>query len=249
MSLQENLLKLFLLEQKVRGLQSRSESAANRLRIQSTRLKQSLQQQTELGEQLRLAQAKAAGLEGQMKDLELRVDKLRGQMNNVTNNKEYAALLLEVNTLKGEKSKFEDQTLEAMGKVDALKAEYSGLETKVAEQNKLVAVAQNELTSAKEAVAGELNPLIIERDKAREEVPIDARNKFDQMLDIHDGEAMASVIEESRKHLEYSCGGCYLSIPVERLNALMVRDEVVCCPSCGRILFVEKELRASFSPD
>ncbi len=249
MSLQEKLLRLFTLEQKVRGLQGRSNAAAARLRVQQAKLKQYNQQRVELTEQVRLVTVKASSLEGQLKDVDLRVTKLRDQMNKVTNNKEYAALLLEVNTLKADKGKVEEQALEQMAKVDALKVELGAIEAKVVEQTKLVAVAENDLKTAQEAVAGELEPALVERDAAQNDLPAPARATFNRQLEIHDGEPMAPIVEESRKHMEYSCGGCYLAIPAERVNSLMVHDKIACCTNCGRILYMEKELRASFSDD
>lgn len=249
MSLQEKLLRLFELEQKVRGLQARSQSAAARLKAQQARLKQLQQQRTELAAQLKTHQVKAATLEHQMQDWEKRIAKLRDQMNSVTSNKEYAALLVEVNTLKADKSKVEEQALEAMTKVDGLRKDVEGVESKITDQTKIVGVTENELKAAEQAVAGELNPLIAERDQASQDLPAAARTVFNRQLDIHEGEPMAQVIEESRKHMEYSCGGCFLAIPVERVNALMVRDEIVPCTNCGRILYIAKELRESFSGD
>ncbi len=243
MALQDKLRQLFLLEQQVRGLRSRSQSAEKRLDLQNTRLQRLEQQKAEVGDQLKHAKAKAADLEHQSRDIEDRVAKLREQMNSVRTNKEYSALLIEVNTLKLEKGKLEEQALEAMGTCDTLAAQFNDLDTQATEQGKLVTAAKAELQVAKEEVGGRLDEVTAQRDAASEEVPVEARATFEKLAHIHDGEAMAVVVEESRRHREYSCGGCYMSLPMERVNALMTKDEVVICPSCQRMLYLDENLK------
>jgi uncharacterized protein len=246
MSLQAKLRELFLLDQQVRGMSARRDAALTRQKALQGKLDRLQQQRRELAEQHKLGQAKAAGLEHQARDVETRIARLREQMNNVKNNKEYSALLVEVNTIKLEKGKLEDQALEQMGKVETLGQELKGFDDKVAEQEKLTALAKAEVAAAEAEVGGQLVELKQKRDLAEQEVPEEARAQFNRVATAHDGETMAPVIEESRRHLEYSCGGCYMSIPVERVNALTRGgDQVVICPSCGRILYLDSELKAS----
>ncbi len=53
-------------------------------------------------------------------------------------------------------------------------------------------------------------------------------------------------MEEDRRRLEYTCEGCYIQLPVEAVNKLLTRpNELVICPSCGRILYINDALRDS----
>jgi len=249
MSVQEKLRQLFLLDSQLRGMRSRLDNAISRHKRQQSKLDQLERQRSELGEQVKQNQAKASTLEKQASDVDTRVTTLRNQMNSVKNNKEYSALLIEVNTLKIDKTKVEEQALEQMGKVDQLKAEFGELEGKIAEQAKLVTGADGEVKTCRAELGEQLTELTTRRDAAEQEVPADARTQFRKLVEIHDGDAMAVVSEESRRNMEYTCSGCYMLLPVERVNAIMRRpDDVVCCPSCGRILYMEAELRTSFAP-
>ena len=248
MSLQDKLRQLFLLDKQVRGLRTRLNSATSRLTVQQSKLSQLTQQQEELKVQLKQTQAKASDLEGQVKESEQRIDHLRDQMQSVKSNKEYSAVLLEVNTLKDEKSKIEDEAIEQLGQIDRLKQDLDENLQRLATQQKLVDGAQADVDKSRAEIGHRLEELMVERDQAASEIPDDARTAFDRIADQHEGETMASVSEENRRHREYSCGGCYMSIPIERFNALMIQsDQIVCCPSCGRILFVDQELKASYT--
>jgi len=250
MSLQQKLRELFVLDQQVRGLESRFE-AASRRRGAQTRLRDQLKTQyTELSQQLKQTQATAHNLETQVGELDARIARQREQMNSVHSNKEYSALLVEVNTLKVEKSKLEDAALAEMQRVDALKAEAEALESKIADREKLMGQADAEVQAARAEVGQRLDEAIAKRDAARAELPAEALAAFDRNAEAYDGESLAEVEEQNRRSMEYACGGCFIQIPVERVNTLMTRpDQLVICPSCSRILYLGDELRSALTPN
>jgi predicted nucleic acid-binding Zn-ribbon protein len=244
-SLQEKLYDLFLLDQQVRGLRTRLDAATRRLNAQSTKLRQLHQQHAELTDQHKHAAAEVSTLEHEANDAEERVGKLREQMNSVRNNKEYSAMLVEVNTLKDEKSKLEDQALEKMAVVDGLKERVEEVEAQVQRQTTLVESAEAEVLSAKDEVGVQLDDATAKRDAASAEVPADVLSVFNRLADHYDGETLGEIEEQDRRRREYTCGGCYMELPIERVNALMMKpDELVTCPSCNRFLFIKQELKA-----
>ena len=247
MPLVDKLRNLYLLDQQIRGLRVRLDSALARQAAMEKRLAQAQQQLRELQDQHKHAKARVMTLELQVKEADDRITKLREQMNNVRTNKEYSALLIEVNTLKLEKTKVDDQTLAEMTKTEEIEKQVKEVETKILEHQKLLAQAQTEVQNSRAEVGDRLDALTQQRKSAEADVPSDSLTIFNKLAITHEGDTMAPVSEESRRHKEYSCGGCYIGIPVERVNALLVRDEVVCCPSCGRILFLEQELKESMS--
>ncbi len=145
MSVQDQLRALFVLDQQIRGLRSRVDAASRRLGVQQTRLEQLQRQASELHDQLQHAKAGASSLATDSKTLEARIEKIRGTMSNVRSNKEYSALLVEVNTLKGQKDKLETQELEQMSKVEEIEARHAEIDHKAKEQAKLVANAEREV--------------------------------------------------------------------------------------------------------
>ena len=249
MSLQQKLYDLYLLDQQVRGLRSRLDAAQRRQTALTTKRDQLEQQKTELQQQIKHAQSRAASLEQESAGVDQKVDKLRQQMNTVRSNKEYSALLVEVNTLKQDKSKYDDQALEQMSEVETFQQRLSEIEQKATEQQKLVEQAGQEVERAREEVGGKLDELTAKRDAAAQEVPTEARQVFERQADNHDGEALAPVEEEDRRRMEYHCGGCFMNLPVERINSIMSKpDELTTCPNCGRILYLDENLKSALAP-
>jgi len=248
MSLQDDLRALFVLDKQVRGLRSRLDATLRREKLMGGKLEQLQQQHHELTDHLRHVQARTADLEGQSESLDERITKQRDQMNTVKTNKEYSALLVEVNTLKLEKGKLEEQTLEEMGKIDELKEEVAAIEEKIEEQKKLVEGAGSDVQAARDAVGDKLDEVQAERDRAAEAIPESALKTFEKLADDYDGEAMAAIVEQDRKRMEYTCDGCFTILPFECVNAAITRaDDVVLCPNCDRILYMDKELKADLS--
>ncbi|MCX5658166.1 MAG: hypothetical protein NTW19_00405 [Planctomycetota bacterium] len=249
MPLQEDLRQLFLLDQQLRGMRSRLDSATTRHQRQLKKLEQSNRQKSELADQYKQAQVKVTGLEKQAAEIEQRITTLREQMNTVKNHKEYQALVVEVNTIKVEKGKSEDQALEHMTKAETLKNELDAITADVLAQEKLVVVAENEVKTCRAELGKQLDELTAKRDLAAQELPTDVRVTFERIAVLHDGDAMAHIILEDRKNMEYSCSGCYMQQPIERVSALMSRgSQITCCASCGRILYLEPELKEAISP-
>ncbi len=247
MALNEALRELNVVDQQLRGLESRLDGARRHLRAQQIKLDQLNQQAEELQDQLRHAQASAAGLENDIASADERISHLREQMNSVKTNKEYSAMLVEVNTLKADRGKIEEKALEELGRVDTLKTELEAIQTKIADQQKIKELADRELAERESEVGERLSELRSQREEAASKVPAEALHIFDRLADTFEGEAMAPVIEEDRRRLEYVCGGCYMQIPVEKVNLLISSDALVRCTSCTRILYVESELKQEMS--
>ncbi|MEM9414164.1 MAG: C4-type zinc ribbon domain-containing protein [Planctomycetota bacterium] len=248
MPLQDQLRAFYELDQRVRAMRSRLDAAINRHAAQERKKSQLDQQAAELRDQLKQNQAKAALLESEASGLEAKITGLRDKMNAVTSNKEYSALLVEVNTGKLEQGKHEELAIAAMTKVEELTAELEALQARVDEQGRIAKAAEADVEEARGEVGEQLEALNRERDAAGEPIAPAVRKQFDRLCEVHDGEAMAGIQEQNKRRMEYTCDGCYTLIPVETVNTLITRpDEVVTCSNCERILFVSEEIRDSLS--
>lgn len=248
MPLQDQLYNYFELDQRVRAMRSRLDASTRRKDAQQRKLDQLKQAAAELAQQLKTAKAHASTLEHEADAIEQRINIQRDKMNNVTSNKEYSALLVEVNTLKADKSKLDDAQLESMARAEAISAEAQELAEKVEAQTKLVANATKEVEEAQSEVGDKLKELEVERDAAGEPINDDIRKTFDRLSHTYDGEAMAEISEQDRRRMEYTCGGCYTLLPVESVNSLITKpDQLTTCGTCNRILYVSSELRESLA--
>lgn len=243
----DNLKALFLVDQQVRGLTNRMKSSTKQLSTQESRLVKLTDSHGTLDNQIKHLQASINAQEKQLAEMDARIELLRDQMNTANNNKEYSARLLELNTMKVEKGKVEESALIEMGKLDDLKAELIKYDEQIEEIQKIKGVTEKQLSNHKADVGDRLEELQAERAEAAAKIPPDVLDYFDRAAEKHDGEAMCDVNLDNRRRLEFSCGGCFMSIPVETVNQLATRvNTMVTCASCKRILYIDDELAASF---
>jgi predicted nucleic acid-binding Zn-ribbon protein len=246
MSLNDALRELFLVDQQVRGLSRGLDSAKAHARGQQAKIDQLNRQLTELSGQLRQTQATEQNFENDANAIDARINRLREQMNSAKTNKEYSAFLVEVNTLKADKAKIDERALELLGQIDTFKAKIADLKTRLAEQEKIKAMADEDVKRRQAEVGDQLARLKAQRDEAASKVAPTELAIFERLADSMDeGEAMAPVNQEDPREMEFTCGGCYMSIPVERVNQLVTHDKMVRCTSCTRILYLSNEVKES----
>ena len=248
MSVQENLQQLFQLDKQVRGLQGRLDQAKRRERVLREKLEQLSRQRDELRQQLQQVQSRVHRLEQDGQEIDQRIEALRERMNNATSNKQYSAFLKEVDELKKSKSTTEEQAIEQMSRVEELNGELEQAEQSVQQQQKLVDAAHRELEEAQSEVGEQLEELTRQRDEAAKAIPAQILSQFQRAAEMNDGEAMAAVVEENRRRMEYTCGGCYMALPIERVSALTSeQEEATTCPNCSRLLYLDRDLKSAIS--
>ncbi len=251
MTLTERLLALYRVDQQLRSLRTRVDGAEKYLTQQDRLLAELQTQKARLEAQIKSVSAHAANLETDVKALEERIAGLRAQMNRATSNKEYSAFLSEIKTFEKEKDKVETDAISHLSQVDELRTQLADLEKQLEDRARIREVALSQRDQCRAEVGERLAELERQRAAAGKDLPASAIEQFKTMSDWHDGEAMAEVIEEDARRMEYACGACNMSIPVERISALLSRGDITICPSCNRILYlgssVEEAIRDRIS--
>ena len=249
MALIDNLLTLYKVDRQVRSLQSRVESAQIYLNVQNKQMDTIAVERAENDQQLMQRKANIAIVETETGSIDSRVEHLREDLNKAVNDKEYKALLAEMNTLKDRRRAFEDEELIEMSAVESLEANATEINTRAEERTKVLQVAQNELQTRQSEIAEQLAELEKERGSAAAVIPEDILSDFDEIADDYDGESMASIEIIDKKRKEYSCTSCSLHLPMETVAVLMgSKETVVKCGQCDRILFLEEASREALSP-
>lgn len=221
------------------------------IRAQVRRREQMVEAQARKVEALRSAleaeehQIRRASADFNEADLEIKarsshIDRLREQLNGVRTNKEYAAVLSQINNEKADLTKLEARALEMMQAVDARKARLEDEKARVQTEVQRLDELRGELEQLRQNVAGRLSRLEQQRSAAADKVQPDTYQLFERLSERHEGETMAEVQRENPRRDDALCGGCHMTLRVDLVNKLRMRDEVVTCPNCGRILYLSK---------
>ena len=137
MPLIDNLLTLYEVDRQVRSLQKRVESAQIYLNVQNNKIESINIERAENEQQLMQRKANIAVVETETGSIDTRVEHLRDELNKAVNDKEYKALLAEMNTLKDRRKAFEDEELVEMVVVEKLEATEEEINSRAKEREKV----------------------------------------------------------------------------------------------------------------
>jgi predicted nucleic acid-binding Zn-ribbon protein len=246
MPLLENLLTLFRVDSQVRALSSRVDNAKSYLSAQEAQLAVLVKQKAELETQVRQLQASVHGLEVEQKAATDRVEKLRSELNNSTNDKQYKAILNEMKVLENQKDDIVKRAVEEMGRVEETKNRLEKHIATIGERVKIRDIAKAKLEECMGDVGDRLAELQAERNKAADLVPEKDRKVFDRVADLTEGQTMSEVTIVDLRHREFACGECNIEVPFETYAKLSSNGEsLIQCKACARILFLAEANRHS----
>jgi predicted nucleic acid-binding Zn-ribbon protein len=236
------LVKLYQADQALRAAQQRLDAATRDVRIQERRTNDVKSRLDEAGRKLKEAQARAGTAELDLKTRDAHIEKLRNQQQNARNNKEYQALLVEINTQKIDRNKAEDATMKALEEVERTQAQIRELSTQLEGETTRLAQMKSQIGERVASLQAEIDALVPAREQAAAACSPKAIQVFERLADRLDGEAMAALTRPHPKREEYACTACNMDVVTDVYNRLHSRDDLVFCPSCGRILYIPEDL-------
>lgn len=163
----------------------------------------------------------------ELKDKETKFD---GDLQEVTNNKEYHAVLKEIDTAKKNISVIEED-------ISGARAEIQEIETGLLECTEQEGEAKSKYEAAMEQHKATMSENAQEksekemiREKLAETVPPDLRRKFERIAARRNGVGLALCVSAV-------CQSCHVRVRQNIVDRLRRYDRVITCESCKRILF------------
>lgn len=183
--------------------------------------------------------AEAATLDAQEK-----LKKYQQQINRVTNQREYGALLQEIDTVKTQISTSEGQAFSALERHEKAEKDLTERRESFRELEERYSGELSRWESEKPGVSTQIEELRGRIATLRSQLPRQVASVFDRVLDRNPTGAMASVrpIERpGRAQREWACGACNFRVRPQSVVEIRNTGNLVQCDSCKRILYLEPE--------
>jgi len=230
------LMKLQSVENRLRAVKAKLARCRRSVIIQENQVR-SLQNALEAKkEETQLTKVQSDRLELELKTRDEQIAKLRASLNAAKTNKEYAAVLTQLNTTKADNSKLESQILELMKDIEADESESQQIQKQISEQKQTLEQIRKDAELLATKYEAEIKDIQQEWDSKAQTIPPEPLQIFKRVAETYDGEALAVVEQQGGKTEAYSCGGCFMGITAECVNLLMSKDDIIRCPNCTRIL-------------
>lgn len=238
------LIKLQRVESRLRAVQSKLARCRRNVLYQETQLR-ALQSNFEAKQQeIKLTRIQTDRLELDLKSRDEHVAKMRAALNMARTNKEYSAVLSELNTSKADDSKLESQILELMKSIEADQLQCQEIQKQVESHKAQMEQVRTEAESKAAELEKEVNVIQKEWDLYAQKIPPEVLIIFKRVSETYDGEAMSQIEQQDANNYTFSCGGCFMSLPAEIVNILSNKDEVLRCSNCTRILYLKDDNEA-----
>ena len=159
------------------------------------------------------------------------VERSEGRLPQIKTQKEYVAVLKEVDTAK-KLSKDLQASIDAKDEIlQSLSADKEEKDGELATNAEQAEARCAEVDASMVAVNKKLAEMDRQRGAQLEELPKSLRKRYELLMSRRAGVA----IVEARNG---ACLGCHMHLPPQMFNSLFVLDEIQTCPHCSRLLFV-----------
>jgi hypothetical protein len=168
--------------------------------------------------------------EGDLNLEQEKIKKAEGRMSEVKTNKEYQAMLSEVDAIKQANSRIEEEILQVMDEIDELKKDLS-------KREKEVGVTVEKI----EAERGQLKEKMVYDDKIWNE-QLERREVLSKQIESKLFK-LYNTLKEKRQGVgvvnakNETCQGCFVNVPPQMFIEVQKNNALIRCPNCNRILY------------
>lgn len=180
-------------------------------------------------------------LQKQRKDKELElaskeegIKKLQTQLYSLRTNKEYQAMLQQIEDAKADASVIEDKILELLDELDKTKKDVEQEKQKLQTEEKLFVEEKKRIEERVKEIDGRLAQLEAQRKQVSPEIDAKILIQYEKILHNRDGLAIVNVKNNS-------CQGCNMFVPPQMINLIRMYERIVTCEVCNRMLYIEDE--------
>ena len=216
-----------------------SGAAAAAREKQTARLKSEVQK---LVDRRKKVQRSADAKELDIKTVQAKIAKMKGQLNEIKTNKEYQALQNEIKFAGIELRKHEDEELGLLEELEEISGKLAEAEAALKQAEGEAAEARSRAAAEAAALQAEIRKAEQDRDGIADQLPSQAVAVFNRVSTKHRDGAMCPLLTEThgQEGITYSCGGCHMRLTENAYVKLRGNtDELILCPNCSRILYLE----------
>jgi predicted nucleic acid-binding Zn-ribbon protein len=197
--------------------------------------KESMEQNKKKHEELKNAHADK---EKEIKKINENIAKAKGRLLEVKNNKEYQAILKEIEVAEASCGDIETQIISLLDEMD-------NISSLVKKDNDILVQQSQKYEDERKILEADINSLdtdFFQWEQKRNEIKIKIDGglleKYEKIKNRNGGVGVVSVWKAV-------CNGCHMNIPPQLYNELQKSSELMICPNCNRIIYYQNKDNAA----
>jgi predicted nucleic acid-binding Zn-ribbon protein len=230
----EKLLQLQVIDYDLGELERSKDYLPDMMDNLRREMKEAEQKHEAAREQIEEAKVRQKNLELEIKSKENELQKYQQQMMSIKTNKEYDALVAEIDAIKEAISTRETSLLETIDLVSNLETEIEQLgekESQIRENN----ARQLEILQEKiDSIGNKVSDKEQERKAIVSSVPRPTLSTYERVRRGKGGRAIVAVKKRA-------CGSCFKALTPKKIQEIKRADQIHTCDNCGAILYWDED--------
>jgi hypothetical protein len=229
----QRLQELQVLDSRVAGLERKLEAIPGRIQTIRDALQQSKTGVDAIRSKLDGARKDIRTKEKELEYQAAQRKKLEAKLYEVKTNKEYSAVLAEIEGAKVEKDRLEEEILALMELQERMGREVVEGEARLRPQDAEAKVQEAAAAEELRALEVDVEGARSERESVARDVPRDVLVQYGRLLKGRAGLAVALVGSNG------ICSGCRVTLTPQRFNEARQSAQILVCENCGRFLYYQ----------
>lgn len=217
---------IFKLEDIINGMPVKTKELEDKFKEKSNGLKA-------LEDGVKALQLKRKEKEGDLETKEGVIKKYQSQLFQVKTNKEYSALEEEIGRVKADNSVLEEDIIKILEQIDVENQKIAKEKGFLKQEESSLNEEKKKLSESANQAKGELEGLKKQRAELAAKVDKTMLSKYDRLLGSRDAVAVVAVANGA-------CQGCYRVLPPQVINEIKMKQDLIFCEHCARILYIEE---------
>jgi predicted nucleic acid-binding Zn-ribbon protein len=172
--------------------------------------------------------------EGHLNVEQEKIKRAEGRMFEVKTNKEYQALLSEIDTLKEANSRMEEEILQVMDEIDELRKDLLKREKEVGVTLGKIEGERKEIQEKMMLDEKAWNGQMERREVLSKQIESKLFKLYNTLKEKRQGVGVVSVRNET-------CQGCFVHVPPQMFIEVQKNNALIRCPHCNRILYWDED--------
>jgi predicted nucleic acid-binding Zn-ribbon protein len=230
------LIRLQRVDSEINRLSASLESIPSQTDVIDRQIQDAAEIVSRAKDKLAANQKKRRDLEIDAKSLKEQIGRFRRQLNDVKTNKEYAALLKEIEEAQQKMDKIEEEIIQDMISADDIEKEIKTANQKKAEEEVRLRQEKEAILKNQRELEEKKALFLKEREELVPKIPPDQLKLFHRISKKMGGVAMSEVTDDF-------CSICQMRVRPQLLNEIQEMKKIILCEACSRILYSKKPLQ------
>ncbi len=159
--------------------------------------------------------------------------KYKQQLTSVKTNREYSALLTEIEGVKKEKEELDDSAIEKMERIEVITNEIEESKKKLEDFQTQSKDKRKELSRRIKNLSKKMAVEEQKRGNLAVRIERGTLKLYERIMNSRNDRAVVPLRNGS-------CGGCFAEVPLQKVADIRKGDQLLTCDNCGRILYYEE---------